>query len=40
VNGGNLVADDVANPCGLVAKTFMDDEFVLKDPNNNTITIG
>ena len=29
-----------ANPCGLVAKSFFNDEFTLKDSSNQAITIS
>ena len=35
----DLDKDDVAVPCGLIAKSFFKDTFELKDPNGNKIEI-
>lgn len=34
-----LVPDEVANPCGLVAKSFFTDTYKLYDANNQQIPI-
>jgi len=39
LNGGPLNPDDVAVPCGLIAKSFFRDSFTLKDENGITINI-
>ena len=31
ITGKNLDPDDVAVPCGLIAKSFFQDKFTLKD---------
>lgn len=35
-----LLPDEPAFPCGLVAKSFFTDEFVLKDPAGGLVTIS
>ena len=39
LNGEPLNLDDVAVPCGLIAKSFFRDSFTLKDENGITINI-
>ena len=39
VNHKPLNPNDVAVPCGLIAKSYFKDTFKLKDPNNNEIKI-
>ena len=39
ITGKILDPNDVAVPCGLIAKSFFKDEFSLKDENNNEIDI-
>ena len=39
MTGKPLDADDVAVPCGLIAKSFFQDKFTLKDEKNNEIDI-
>ena len=39
ITGKNLDPDDVAVPCGLIAKSFFQDKFTLKDEKNNEIEI-
>ena len=39
LNGEPLNPDDVAVPCGLIAKSFFRDSFTLKDENGITINI-
>lgn len=40
VDGPNLVADEPLIPCGLIAATYFNDEFSIKDPDGNAISIS
>lgn len=39
LDGTKLKSTDVANPCGLIAKYFFNDTYVLKDSADKNITI-
>ncbi len=40
LNNKTFTGDEVAWPCGLVAKSFFNDTYVLKDKNSIKVTIN
>ena len=36
----NLTGSDIANPCGLIAKSYFNDEFILIGENNKRVNIS